>query len=89
MKQHRVRVAPLPVWLDAGRLLGEGPWELSPHGASIEATAELTAEAAADLDARLRGVALAGQRLTCDVHPRIPRALVRQARLNEARRLRE
>lgn len=89
MRQHRVRVAPLPTWLDAGRLLGEGPWHLEPHGAAIAATAELTAEDAADLDARLRGVSLAGQRLTCEVHPRIARALVRQARLNEARRLRD
>lgn len=89
MKLHRVRVSPLPVWLDATRLLGDGAWQLIEQGAELEARAELEPAAAADLDARLRGVAIAGKRLECDVFPRLGRPLVRQARLNEARRQRD
>jgi len=86
---HRVRVAPLPPWVDAGRMLGEGAWQLTPYEGFIIATAELDAPAAADLDARLRGVALAGQRVGCEIVPRLARPLVRKARLDEARRQRE
>jgi len=89
VKLHRVRVSPLPSWVDAGRLLGEGPWELTPFGGFFIATAELSAAAAADLDARLRGVVLAGQRLGCEIVPRLARPLVRKARLDEARRQRD
>jgi hypothetical protein len=86
---HRVHVAPIPSWLDAERLLGPGAWQLDASGASIAASAELDAGAAADLDARVRGVVLAGKRLTCEIVPRLARPLVRAARLNEARRQRD
>jgi hypothetical protein len=89
VKAHRVRVTPLPAWLDAARLLGDGPWQFTEHGAGLEARAELDALAAADLEARLRGVMLAGQPVELDVFPRLGRPLVRQARLNEARRQRD
>jgi SAM-dependent methyltransferase len=89
VRLHRVRVAPIPAWLDAERLLGPGAWQLTMTGASIEAIAELDAATAADLDARLRGVVLASVRLTCDVVPKLARPLVRQARLHEARRQRD
>ncbi len=89
MKLHGVRVSPLPVWLDAARLLGDGPWQLAAHDEGIVASAELGSEAAADLDARLRGVVLAGKRLECEVRPKLARPLVRQARLDEARRQRD
>jgi hypothetical protein len=89
VKLHRVRVSPLPAWLDAALLLGEGPWQFSEQSAGVEARAELDALAAADLEARLRGVTLAGKRLECDVVPKLARPLVRQARLNEARRQRD
>lgn len=89
MRLHRVRVAPIPAWLDAERLLGPGAWQLTTAGASVEASADLDTAAAADLDARLRGVVLAGTRLTCEVLPKLARPLVREARLNEARRQRD
>lgn len=89
MREHRVRVAPLPPWLDLSRLLGEGAWQLVEHGAFTEALADLDAAAAADLSARLRGVALAGRAVEHEVTPKLPRTLVRQARLNEARRQRD
>jgi hypothetical protein len=89
VRRHRVRVAPIPVWLDAERLLGPGAWQIAAADAAIEASAELDAAAAADLDARLRGVVLAGRRLICEVQPKLARPLVREARLNEARRQRD
>lgn len=89
MRTHRVRVAPLPRWLDATRLLGEGAWHLSERDGWLEALAELSAAEAADLEARLRGVVLAGKRLVCECFPRLPRPSVRQARLEEARRQRQ
>jgi len=84
-----VRVAPLPPWLDAARLLGEGDWQLTRYPSFIEATAELDAPVAADLGARLRGVTLAGKPVEYEVTPRLARTLVRQARLEEARRYRD
>ena len=89
MRTHRVRVAPLPRWLDVGRLLGDGEWQLSTSGDSLEAVAELSSTEAADLEARLRGVAFAGQHVVCESAPRLPRPLVRKARLDEARRHRQ
>lgn len=89
MKLHRVRVSPLPEWLDVAQLLGEGDWRLTERGSAVVASAELDSVAAADVDTRLRGVVLAGQRVECDVQPKLGRPLVRQARLNEARRQRD
>lgn len=89
MKLHSVRISPLPAWLDVSRLLGDGPWQLTEEGEYIVASAELGSAAAADLEARLRGVVLAGKRLEHEVRPKLARPLVRQARLDEARRQRD
>jgi SAM-dependent methyltransferase len=89
MRTHRVRVSPLPVWLDSSRLLGDGTWrtcELVDGGLAFEA--ELPRDAAADLEARLRGVGLAGAKLAIEIAPPLPRSSVRAARTAEARRYR-
>lgn len=89
MRTHRVRVAPLPRWLDAARLLGGGDWQLAEQDGSLEAVAELSPSEAADLEARLRGVVLSGLHVTCESVPRLARPLVRKARLEEAKRQRQ
>jgi len=89
VRAHRVRVEPLPAWLDVARLLGDGDWELTDNGGWVLAVAELGAEQAADVQARLRGVVLAGRAIECEVVPRVARPLVRRARLAEARRQRD
>jgi predicted RNA methylase len=81
-------VAPIPPWLDAERLLGPGDWQLDTSGGAIVASAELDPRGAADLEARLRGVALAGQRVICDVQPKLARPFVCEVCVNEARRMR-
>lgn len=100
---HRVRVAGLTPWLDRARLLGPGVWseraaggddgEGDGHGGDVAAgrlvaEAELDTAAAADLAARLRGVGLGGRALTLELDPPLPRAAVRAARTEEARRYR-
>ncbi len=87
---HRVRVWPLPAWLDWQRLLGPGPWNSSllPSG-WLALEAELARGAAAELSARLRGVGLAGEKLACEVSPGLARSDVRHARTEEARRYRQ
>lgn len=88
--EYRVRVEPLPVWLDSRRLLGPGSWLCTPAGEGwIAAEAVLPALAAADLSARLRGVGIAGRALEVGVQPGLSRSLVRAARAAEARRLRD
>jgi 16S rRNA G966 N2-methylase RsmD len=85
-----VRVVGLPPWVDAARLLGEGAWSLSGSDAGHRvAEASLSARQAADVDARLRGVGLGLGPLEVHVSPRLPRALVRAARTEDARRRRE
>jgi hypothetical protein len=87
--RHRVRVSALPAWLDVGRLLGAGPWTVSPDAVgTLTAEAELEGRLAADLEARLRGVGLAGNALTTEITPPLARAQVRAARSVEARRYR-
>jgi trimethylguanosine synthase len=90
MSSHSVRVRGLPRWLSCRQLLGPGAWRLSAPDAAdlLNAEAELARAAAADLDARLRGVGLAGRKLRVEIEPPLPRSAVRQARLAEARRLR-
>jgi predicted O-methyltransferase YrrM len=87
---HRVRVWPLPAWLDWPRLLGPGSWNSTalPSGA-LEAQTELDREQAADLEARLRGVGIAGEKLNAEITPKLHRSDVRKARLEEARRYRQ
>lgn len=89
-QSHRVKVAPLPRWLDWRRLLGPGQWE--QHEIADDAwqvTGELPRNVAADLEARLRGVNVGGTRLTLEILPKLHRPDVRKARLEEARRYRK
>jgi predicted RNA methylase len=87
--RHRVYVSGVPSWLDSSRLLGPGDWQLEagPDGRS-RAQAELERDAAADLQARLRGVGLGGERIAIEITPPLPRSAVRAASANEARRYR-
>src|SRR5262245_21584931 len=87
---HRVQVYPLPPWLPWHRLLGPGPFSVSAHGESgaLCAEAELERAAAADLAARLRGLGFGGERLTVALSPPLPRATLRRALTEEARRRR-
>jgi hypothetical protein len=86
---HRVRVSKLPAWLDWKRLLGPGPFlAKADAGNRLRVEAELPREAAADLEARLRGVGIGGELLAIEIEPRLPRSQVRAARAVEARRYR-
>jgi hypothetical protein len=90
MPAHRVRVSPLPDWLDWRRLLGPGAWQESGTAAGVRAChAELERREAADLAARLRGVGIGGEPLLVEVQPPLPRNVVRSARADEARRYRD
>lgn len=88
MRNHRVRVFPLPPWLPFRQLLGPGPWRIGtlPGTGQLCAQAELARDAAADVGARLRGLGLGGSMLTVEIAPALPRGAVRKARLLEARR---
>lgn len=79
----RVRVLGVPAWVDASHLLGPS---LVADGADW--VGETTASYAADLAARLHGVVLAGAPVTLVAEPPLPRAMVRAARTDEARRRR-
>lgn len=90
---HRVRVSGLPAWVDRARLLGPGAWAAhAGEGADAAeawvAEASLVADAAADLAARLRGVGLAGRRVSVEIEPPLSRTVVRAARTEEAKRYR-
>jgi predicted RNA methylase len=90
MSTHRVRVSSLPSWLDWNRLLGPGPFRRDvPIEDRFTAEAELNSALAADLEARLRGVGLGGHKLSVEITPPLPRAIVRAARAVEARRYRQ
>lgn len=90
MPTHVVRVSAVPAWVDHPRLLGPGAWRPIAHeGPGAAFTAELERADAADLEARLRGVGLGGAALRFEVQPPLPRATVRRARSEEARRYRE
>jgi SAM-dependent methyltransferase len=89
-QSHRVKIEPLPRWLDWRRLLGPGPWEQHEiAGDAWRVTGELPRSSAADLEARLRGVSLGGTRLMLEISPKLHRSDVRKARLEEARRYRK
>ena len=89
MALHRVEVGPLPAWLDRERLVGLPGFDWEARQDGQWGRAELTRDAAADLLARLRGVALDGRPLVAHCRPPLKRAAVRAGRLAEARRLRE
>ncbi len=84
-----VRVAKIPSWIDANRLLGEGLWSFREGPGGRVAEAELGIREAADLDARLRGIGLDGRPLEVSVDPKLPRSAVRAARTEDARRRRD
>ena len=75
----------VPEWIDPRRLLTDSPWS---HIDGRWVT-ELTRSEAADLQARLRGVALGGRAIEVQVRPSLKRALVRSARTADARRRRQ
>lgn len=83
--QHRVLVVGLPRWCEPLRLLGPGEWTFE----SGTAHAHLTTFAAADLEARLRGIGVGGQALTVSCEPALSRSAVRAARTTDARRRRD
>lgn len=80
----RVTVRGVPPWVPVDRLLGGADWTTTDAGW----TAERSRPAAADLQARLRGVGLGGVALEIEVVPPLKRALVRAARTEDARRRR-
>jgi predicted RNA methylase len=82
---NRVRVRPIPAFVDARRLLGPGEWRSEGDGYE----AMLDGRVAADLAARLRGVGLGGHLLEIDIQPPLPRPWVRDARTHDARRRRD
>ncbi|MFT7519942.1 MAG: putative O-methyltransferase YrrM [Kiritimatiellia bacterium] len=67
------------------RLLGDGPWSIEPVLNGVVATATLSRDAAADVQARLRGLAFDGLDLTITVRPKLKRNAVRDARSRDAR----
>lgn len=88
-KPFRVRVWPLPPWLDSHRLLGSGNWTTrEPSPGHLEFQADLTRDAAADLAARLRGVGIGGSFLNMEILPALNRKDVRKAYSDEAKRYR-
>lgn len=82
---HLAWVRGLPPWCEPLRLLGPGDWVLD--GRSAHAT--LSTFAAADLDARLRGIGIGGSTLEVSFTPPLGRAAIRAARTTDARRRRE
>lgn len=87
---HEVRVSPLPAWVDAARLLGPEPFTLvTMNDGTIEAHATLAAHEAGAVEARLRGLGLDGAKLEVRVTPPLGRAVVRAARLEDARARRD
>ena len=79
---HRVVVKHVPAWVPHERLLGDGAWQPEDGGLACD----LTTRSACDLAARLRGVGLGGRKLEVVATPKLPRAAVRGARLEDARR---
>ncbi len=82
---HRVFVSGLLPWIEPARLLGPGHWSVEARSAHTE----LPTHAAADLDARLRGVSIGGTALGFESQPPLPRTAVRAARTTDARRRRD
>ncbi len=82
---HHVWVRGLPPWCEPRRLLGPGEWVLEGRSAR----ADLTTFAAADLDARLRGIGIGGSVLEFGAEPALHRSAVRAARTTDARRRRD
>lgn len=86
---HKVSVGPLPSWLDARRLLGDGFELVQDARGGVTAEAVLPGAAAADVSARMRGLGFDGHRVVCEVEPPLDRKLVRRARTLDAARRRD
>jgi SAM-dependent methyltransferase len=87
---HRITVEGIPSWVDVRRLLAVPHVTIhADEGSRVRAECILPAAQAADLDARLRGIGLGGERLRVVVSPRLSRSVVRAARLVDARRRRD
>lgn len=84
-----VRVGPLPEWMPIDRLLGPQSWTVEPDSDGVLAIAELSRDHAADVLARLRGLAFGGLDLRVQVRPSLKRPQVRAGRLREARAMRD
>lgn len=70
-------------------MLGHSPEHLKPmEDGTLLAQLSLPSRDAADLAARLRGIAFGGRKLVVDIAPPLPRSLVRAARTEDARRRR-
>ena len=82
LQTHRVVVKHVPRWVPQERLLGDGAWVACEDGGWA---CELTTREACDVAARLRGVGLGGRKLELSATPKLPRAAVRGARLDDAR----
>ncbi len=89
-RNFRVRVSPIPAWLDWQRLLGPGDWIATEQaGGKLQIEAALDRREAADLTARLRKVGIGGELLELEIQPALNRKELRRAATGEARRLRE
>ena len=86
---HEVCIDGLPDWMDVPRLLGTHTWAVRSGERGRRAVAALDSRAAADLEARLRGLGFGGRALSFACTPGLPRALVRAARTDDARRRRD
>ena len=76
-----VSVQPIPPWLDASRLLGEGVWTSE----GTRWSASLERKVAADVAARLRGLGFAGTPIRVDIQPKLKPGLIRAGRTRDAR----
>lgn len=86
---HEITVEPLPVWIDAARLLGFQPEIRALDARTCQAKLSLTASDAADVAARLRGLGIDGHSLALSITPALSRNHVRAGRLRDARARRD
>lgn len=84
-----VRVGPLPDFLPVDRLLGPSTWRIEHDEDGRWAAAELPVSDAADIAARLRGLAFGGLDTQVQIRPSLKRPAVRAGRLREARARRD
>lgn len=88
MAQYRVTVRGVPRWIPPDRLLDAHDWSARVDAGEMIFEGERSFSEAADLQARLRGVVLAGVPISVEVKPGLSRSCVREARLVDARRRR-
>lgn len=86
---HEITIHPLPLWLDATRLVGFPTEVRALDNQRCEAKLSLHADEAADVAARLRGLGVDGHTLEVAITPPLARHHVREGRLREARARRD